>query len=156
MNTAESPSKSNRIQIVLYLVMSVALVLGIWIRLLGAGWFLVCLGLPLIIIAILHLMFQISAIRRISKMKPSYIPLILLSNLFFFLGFSLQIDFGDQGGGYLAIVAFYDFYFNSEARSYVNGNTYLYLFISLGFLVALIVSWILLLGKLFIKQKNST
>jgi hypothetical protein len=28
-------------------------------------------------------------------MKPSYINLILFSNLFFFLGFALQMDFGD-------------------------------------------------------------
>jgi hypothetical protein len=107
-------------------------------------------------LAALHFMFQVRAIRRVSKMKPSYIPLILLSDLFFFLGFTLQTDFGDQGGAYLAIVAFYDNFFNDGTRTNIpEVNSFLYMYISIGFLVALIVSWFFMRGKYFLKQENS-
>jgi len=117
---------------------------------------LVFLGIPLLFLAALHLMFQVSAIRRVSKMKPAYIPLILLSDLFFFLGFTLQVDFGDEGGAYLAIVAFYDLYFKHGARDYIaDGQFYTFVYASIAFLVALIVSWFFLRGKSFLKQQKS-
>ncbi len=158
MNVFESPTKISPLELTLYLVMAVTLLLGIWIRLMGVGWYLVFFGLMLIVIAGFHLRFQVSAIRRVSKMKPSYIWLILLSNLFFFLGFALQVDFGDQYGGYVALAIFYDYYFKHESWDYlmnhqpVELNTYMYA--SIAFLVALIVSWFLLRGKYFVKQEN--
>ncbi len=156
MSTVETPAKTTSLQLTLYLVMAVTIILAILIRIMSPGWFLVFLCIPLMFLAALHFMFQVRAIRRVSKMKPSYISLILLSDLFFFLGFALQTDFGDQGGGYLAIVAFYDYFFSDGTRTNISGvNSYLYMYISLGFLVALIVSWFFLRGKYFLKQENN-
>jgi hypothetical protein len=159
MNTVESPAKISSLQITLYLVMAATLILAIWIRLMGAGWFLVIFGLILVIIAGFHLRFQVSAIRRVSKMKPSYISLILLSNLFFFLGFALQVDFGDQYGDYVALAIFYDHYFKHESWDYLMehqpAELNIYMYTSIAFLVALIVSWFFLRGKHFLKQENS-
>ena len=156
MNTVETPAKTILLQRTLFIVMAVTIILGIWIRLIGVGWFLVFLGLPLLFLAILHTRFQVSAIRRVPNMKPSYVSLILLSNLFFFLGFALQVDFGDQGGEYLAIAAFYDLYFNQGPRNYIpDSQSYIYIYTSIGFLLALIVSWFFLRGKFFLKQENS-
>jgi hypothetical protein len=89
-------------------------------------------------------------------MKPAYIPLILLSNLFFFLGFALQVDFGDEGGAYLAIVSLYDLFVKPGARDYIaDGQFNTYVYASIAFLVALIVSWFFLRGKSFLKQQKS-
>lgn len=157
-NTVETSRKTILLQLTLFLVMATTLILGIWIRLMGVGWYLVFYGLILVIIAGFHLRFQVSAIRRVSKMKRSYIPLILLSNLFFFLGFTLQVDFGDQYGGYVALAIFYDYYFKHESWDYLMQHQPMeldiYMYTSIAFLVALIVSWSFLRGKHFLKQEN--
>jgi hypothetical protein len=86
-------------------------------------------------------------------MKPSYILLILLSNLFLFLGFALQVDVGDAPGSYLAIVVFYEKYFKHGSWNTIpDGQSSIYMYTSIGFLIALIVSWFFLRGKSFRKQ----
>ena len=155
-SSVETPTKTSPLQRTLYLVMAVTLILGTWARLVGIGWILIFIGIPLLFLAILHLMFQVWAIRRVSKMKPAYIPLILLSNLFFFLGFALQVDFGDEGGAYLAIVSLYDLFFKPGARDYIAAgqfNTYVYA--SIGFLAALIVSWFFYAGSYSLNSRTA-
>jgi len=144
-------------EITLWLIMITTIIMGMWIRTIGVGWGLLVFGIPLLIIGILHFVFQVSAIRRVSKMKPSYIPMILLSNLFFFLGFALQVDAGD-GSGYLAIAVFYGHYISRESWDYVLSHQpaglSIYMFTSIAFLVALIASWFFLRGKHLLKQEN--
>lgn len=153
-------TKAFLLQLIMFLVMTGIITLGIWVRIMNVGWFLVFSFIPLILVVILHFVFQILAIYMVPKMKPSYIALILLSNLFFFLGFALQIDFGDgPNSGGLAIAVFYNYYFNHASGNNSPGGgqfDYIFMFISIGFLVALIVSWFfLLLWKPFLKPENS-
>ena len=89
-------------------------------------------------------------------MEPSYILLILLSNLLLFLGFASQVDVGDAPGSYLAIAVFFEKYFkHGSLKSIPDGQSSIYMYISIGFLIALIVSWFFLLGKSFLKQENN-
>jgi hypothetical protein len=146
------------IQPILFLVMAITVCLGILVRASAAGWFMLFFFIPDVILTILHFVVQIRAIRRISEMKPSYVPLILLSNLFFFLGFALQVDFGDAPGTYVAILAFFSFNFNKHwALEQIPGDNLFekFLLTSIGFLIALIVSWSLLNGKLLLKKENT-
>ena len=124
----------------LYIVLAATLIAGIGIRLSHVGWIFVFLGIPLLLVAILHCVIQFFAIHKPSDMKSSYKSLILLSNLFFLLGFALQSDFGDLPGDS----------FPSD------GNLWnLYFLASIAFLIALIISWIFLVirGELFQKNK---
>jgi hypothetical protein len=156
MNSAESRQMSILLQLTLFLIMTVTLILAIWVRLTGAGWFIILWGIPLLILAILHFGFQVTAIRKASKMKPSYILLMLLSNLFLFLGFALQVDAGDGPGSYLAIVVFYHKYLkHSYANPVPQGQFSFYLYTNIAFLIALIVSWFFLLGTSFRKQEKN-
>jgi hypothetical protein len=135
--------------------MIVTLILGIWVRLTGAGWLIIIWGIPLLILAALHFGYQLKAIGRVPKMEPSYVLLILLSNLLLFLSFASQVDFGDAPGSYLAIAVFYERYFESGALQPIpDGQASIYMYISIGFLIGLIVSWFFLLGKSFLKQQN--
>jgi len=144
------------LQPTLFLVMAITVGLGVLVRLSAAGWLMILFFIPDVILTIIHSFIQIRAIRRVSEMKPSYVPLILLSNLFFFLGFALQVDFGDAPETYVAILAFFSFHFNKPwALEEIPGNNGFETFFltSIGFLIALIVSWFLLSGKLFLKKE---
>ncbi len=152
MDTVDTPAKPIRLQLSLFLILVITLVLSIWVRLMGAGWYLIFFGIPLLILAVLHLLFQVSAIRKISKMKPAYAAVILASDLLFFLGFALQVDFGDAPGAYLAIAAFYGYYFGSGAKPIPDGLSSSFMVISIICLVAVIASWVILHRASFLKR----
>ena len=40
MSTVETPAKTTSLQLTLFLVMATTLILGIWVRFIGVGWFL--------------------------------------------------------------------------------------------------------------------
>lgn len=140
----------------LFFIMVMTLVFSIWVRLMVSGWYLILFGIPLLILAEQHFVFQVSAIRKVSKMKPSHILLILVSNLFFFLGFALQVDAGDAPGAFLAVAVFYNHYFgNGAGGPMCDGQFYQCMYPSIYFLVALIASWFFLLRTSFWKRENS-
>lgn len=70
---------------------------------------------------------------------PNYISLMLLSNLFFFLGFVLQTD-GDDQRGYIPIL--FGHSIEPSDRWFYIANI-----VSLLSFLALIVSWVLLIDK---------
>jgi hypothetical protein len=115
----ESPPKSTLLQPALLLIMAATLILGIWVRLTGIGWNILLWGIPLLLLATFHCWFQVKAIHRVPKMEPEYILLILLSNLFLFLGFTLQVDSSDAPGSYVAILIFYEKYFKHGSWEYI-------------------------------------
>lgn len=123
------------------------------IRIATPGWLLFFCGLPLLIVIILHTMFLNGAIQKIPDTKPIYAYLIVVSNLFFFLGFVLQVDGGDAPGIYVPIFLplLSGVSFPSESNWPV-----IFFMISVGSFVALLISWILLLtlsNSLFKREK---
>ena len=157
MDTVDMPAKPLPLQLALFLILAITLVFSIWVRLIGAGWLLVFFGIPLLILAVSHFVSQISAIRKVPRMKPAYISVILASDLLLFLGFALQVDFGDAPGSYLAIAAFYNFYFGRGGGGPIpDGQSSFYMVASLVFLVAVIASWIFLLRSSSLKRDGDT
>jgi hypothetical protein len=77
------------------LVLLQTVVVSVALRLKYSGYFIVVFGLLLFFFLIGHVIVQLSAIRNIPKREPTYPFLILLANIFFFLGFVLQADCGD-------------------------------------------------------------
>jgi len=152
-----SSRKSTLLQLTLYLVMIATIILSVWIRMIGAGWLLFLFFIPLVIVSVIHFVTHINAIRKIPVMKPHYIFLILSSNLFFFLGYTLQVDTGDTSGG-LALALFFKEYFNFIPRflRIHSSEESKFMLISLCSLIAVIASWFFLIpGKYFLKESNS-
>jgi hypothetical protein len=108
-----------------------------------------------ITIVVLHFGLQVTAIRRSWKMKSSYITLILLSDLFLFLGFALQVDVADGPGSYVAIDIFYNSFFgHGDLSAVTTRQTSIDVYASLTFLIALLISWFFFLGKSFLNQEG--
>lgn len=152
-----SSRKSTLLQLTLYLVMIATIILSVWIRMIGAGWLLFLFFIPLVIVSVIHFATHVNAIRKIPVMKPHYIFLILSSNLFFFLGYTLQVDTGDTSGG-LALALFFKEYFNFIPRflRIHSSEESKFMLISLCSLIAVIASWFFLIpGKYFLKESNS-
>ena len=78
------------------LILLETVVVSVAVRLKYSGYFIVVCGLLLFPFLIGHVIVQIAAIRNIPKREPTYPFLILLANIFFFLGFVLQTDCGDN------------------------------------------------------------
>jgi hypothetical protein len=156
MNSVKYPPMSFLLQPTLFVVMNVSLILAIWVRLTGAGWGIILWGIPLLLLAALHFGVQVTAIRRVPEVEPSYILSILLSNLFLFLGFTLQVDVGDTPEYYLALAVFYNKYLKGGYGNPVpDAQVSIYMLTSIGFLIGLIACWFLLLGKSFRKRENN-
>jgi hypothetical protein len=126
------------IQTLLRIVLNVTMILSLIIRMMTAGWVLIILGIPLLIVMSLHAGFLKEAIKKIPETKPLYSYLIVISNLFFFIGFTLQVDYGDAPTAHVPIL----FGVSFRAESNWPG---IFSTISVGSFVALVLSWILLL-----------
>jgi hypothetical protein len=126
------------IQTLLRIVLNVTVILSLIIRIMTAGWVLIIFGIPLLIVLSLHAGFLKAAIKKIPETKPLYSYLIVLSNLFFFLGFTLQVDYGDAPEAYVPLF----FGVSFPAESHWPG---IFSKISVGSFAALVLSWILLL-----------
>lgn len=131
----QSKPLQNRLRLIRTLTVLFALVL----RILTPGWILILFAIPLLIIVVIHTLVQNKAIKNIPETKPVYASLILLSNLFFFLGFVLQVDGGDTPEYYVPIFFGRTFPMESvwpDIFSAISAVSFL----------ALIVSWIVLLA----------
>jgi hypothetical protein len=106
------------------------------------GWVLIILGIPLLIIMGLHAGILNGAIKKIPDTKPIYSYLILVSNLFFFLGFVLQVDYGDGPDAYVPIFLPI---FSGLSLPSVSKGPGIFTEISTTSFIALLISWILLL-----------
>jgi hypothetical protein len=133
-NTDEDKS----VQALLRSVLIVTVILSAIIRVGTAGWMLIIWGIPLLIILSLHTGILNGAIKKIPDTKPIYSYLMIVSNLFFFLGFVLQVDYGDGPGSFIPIFFRFSFPSGSKWPGVFNA-------ISLGSFIALLISWILLL-----------
>lgn len=141
-NTDEDKS----IQAILRSVLIVTVVLSFIIRIEAGGWILIIFGIPLLIIMVIHIGILNWAIKKIPNTKPIYPYLLIVSNLCFFLGFVLQIDYGD------APIAYVPIFFPT-----ISGITFpighygskwpgIFSAISMGSFIGLLLSWILLLA----------
>lgn len=136
--TQPTADEDKSVQTLLRAVLTVTVILSIVIRIATAGWVLIILGIPLLIVISLHTGILKGAIQKIPDTKPLYSYLIIVSNLFFFLGFVLQVDYGDGPGGYVPIFFRYSFPAESKWPDIFSA-------ISVGSFVALLISWIMLL-----------
>jgi hypothetical protein len=142
------------IQPLLRTVLNVTVMLSLIIRIMTPGWVLLLFGIPLLIIMSLHAGYVNGAIKKIPETKPIDTYLIIVSNLFYFLGFVLQVDHGDGPGAGVPI--FFPFFsglsFPAESKWPGIFNA-----ISIGSFVALVVSWILLLtlGSSLLKREKT-
>lgn len=131
-------------------VRTVTVLLAFFIRILTPGWLLIIFGIPLLIAILIHVLVQSRAINKVPETKPAYVSLILLSNLFFFLGFVLQVDAGDDPNMYVPILYHHAFSIESkwpDIFSVVSAVSFL----------ALVISWVALLAlsNNIFKQKKS-
>lgn len=140
--TQPTADEDTSVQTLLRAVLTVTVVLSIIIRIGTPGWVLILFGIPLLIVISLHTGFLNGAIQKIPDTKPLYAYLIIASNVFFFLGFVFQADYGDAPGAYIPI--FFPFF---SGLSFPSESKWPDIFsaISVGSFVALLVSWILLL-----------
>src|SRR5687767_11742491 len=90
--TQENLQRTKTIKKRLWLALGATLVLSISLRLMATGWILFLFGTVLVLIALIHLIVHMRAIKRIPFAKPRYTHLIAMSHLLFFLGFVFQID----------------------------------------------------------------
>jgi hypothetical protein len=120
----------------LWIALAVTLALSIALRLMAPGWLLFLFGIVLILIAVVHLIVHMRAIKRVPFAKPRYIYLVVFSHLLFFLGFVLQID-GDALYGRAPIVCWL-------LLSSSDSVWPVFRSISTGALVLLSISWIFL------------
>jgi hypothetical protein len=140
--TQPTADEDKSVQTLLRAVLTVTVLLSILIRIGTPGWMLILFGIPLLIVTSLHVGCINGAIQKIPDTKPMYSYLILLSNLFFFLGFVLQVDFDDSGDAHIPI--FLPF-FSGISFPFESKWTDMFSAISVGSFIALVVSWILLL-----------
>lgn len=140
--TQPNADEDKSVQTLLRAVLTVTVLLSIIIRIATPGWMLILFGIPLLIVISLHTGFLNGAIQKIPDTKPIYAYLIIVSNLFFFLGFVLQVDFGDAPERYVPI--FLPFF---SGVSFPSESKWPDIFraISVGSFVALLINWVLLL-----------
>ena len=123
-------------QVFLKRVLTVTLILSFIIRVLTPGWILILFFIPLLILMILHAIIVKGSIKKIPYTKSPYQYLILLSNLFFFLGCVFQVDGGDAPEYYVPILWRIPLSVDS-----VWGD--IFSAISIGSFVAMVLTWIL-------------
>ena len=136
--TQPNADEDKSVQTLLRSVLIVTVILSSIIRIRTGGWVLIIFGIPLLIIIGLHAGILNGAIKKVPDTKPIYSYLVIVSNLFFFLGFVLQVDYGDGPGAYVPIFFRYSFPSESKWPGIFNA-------ISVGSFIALLISWILLL-----------
>ena len=137
-----------------------AVVLGIWIRLSAPGWLLVITGVILLILMVAHPIVQAIAVLNGGAHRMRIASLLLLSDVFFVLGFGFQIDFTDAPGSYMALTSFYYQVIrglgSSSMPTVPDGLSALYVALTVAFLVGLIVTWGLLLAVSLRRPKENT
>jgi hypothetical protein len=123
-------------QVFLKRVLTISLILGFVLRILTPGWMLIFFFIPLLIIMSLHSSIVNGSIKKIPYTKSPYEYLILLSNLFFFLGCAFQMDAGDAPEYYVPILWRIPIPPDSIWRDIFSA-------ISIGSFAALVLTWIL-------------
>ena len=141
--------REQSLQRILRIVSIVTVVLSFIIRVLTPGWMLLVFCIPILIVLLIHLIIQFWAIKNIPQRKPVYVHLILVSNLFLFLGLVLQIDGGDDPHVYVPLLFRHAFTVDAKLPNVLNAIS------TLSFL-ALVMSWgaLLVLGNSWRKKKN--
>lgn len=136
--SANADDKST--QVLLKRVLIITLILGFSIRILTAGWMLLLFFIPLLIIMSLHGSIVNGSIKKIPYTKSPYEYIVLLSDLFFFLGCVFQADYGDAPGAYVPIL-----FPILSGISIPESSSWLHVFsaISTGSFVALFLTWVL-------------
>ncbi len=86
-----------------------AVVLGLGIRILGAGWYLFLYGVFLLVIAGVHLILHFVASGTLARTGRPAGLWLALSDLFLFLGFAVQADGGDTAACHIGLVNFVAF-----------------------------------------------
>lgn len=151
--TQQTADEDKSVQTLLRAVLAVTVILSIIIRIGTPGWIIIFLGIPLLLVISLHTVILTVAIQNIPTTKPIYSYLIVISNLFCFLGFVLQVDYGDGPGAYVPI-----FLPLFSGISFPSESIWPDIFsaVSVGSFGALLISWILLLtlsNSLFKREK---
>lgn len=134
-------------------VFSVAV--GSGVRAMAPGWMLVVLGLGLCGLMLAHPIVHTVGALRGGQRGRSMPIVLLLSDLFFVLGFGLQTDFGDAPGVYTGFSNLAERMRGGSGDAMVSdaaGNVYMAL--AIGFLVALLVSWAVILFLALKKPKE--
>lgn len=127
-------------QVFLKRVLNITLLLGFVIRILTPGWILLLFFIPLLIIMSLHGSIVNGSIKKIPYTRSPYEYIILLSDLFFFLGCVFQADYGDAPEAYLPIL-----FPIVTGISVPNGSSWQQVFsaISVGSFIAMFLAWVL-------------
>ncbi len=121
---------------------------SIVVRLQNPGWILLFFGIPLLLVAIVHLIVHARAAIRLGRGTGSYVRLMLLSDLFIFLGFGLQPDVTDNPVGDVGIrVSVYQILHGRPPSGIAEIGSGLYTafnIASIAFLVGLVATWVML------------
>ena len=141
--------REQSLQRTLRIVSIVTMVLGFLIRVLTPGWMLLVFCIPILIALLIHVIIQYWAIKKIPQMKPAYMYLILLSNLFLFLGLTLPIDGGDDPHVYVPLLFQHAFPVEAKLPNVLNA-------ISTASFLGLVISWaaLLVLGNSWRKKEE--
>ena len=141
----------------LWLVFSLLTVaLGTWIRVTAAGWMLVSFGIVLCGFIVAHPIVHAIGALRAGRHRLAMPTLLLLSDLFFILGFGFQIDFSDAPGAYMGFQNFADQVLrgSTETSSVPEAAGNVYLGLALGFILALVASWVVIMMLALRKPKR--
>ena len=136
-NNDQDKSQQKRLRTLIILTIGI----GILIRWLAAGWYVILFGILYLIIIVIHVIIQIIAIKHIPHAKPRYSNLLILSNLLFFIGFTFQLDFDDTSA-YLPILLPAVF----GTRIYDDELIFVLGVVDMVAFLLLFLSWILLLA----------
>jgi hypothetical protein len=132
----------------LWIALAVTLALSIVLRLMAPGWTLFLFGIVLILIALVHLIIHMRAMKRVPIAARRYVYLIAFSHLFFFLGFVFQVD-GDGSYGRVPIL-FWLLLSTSESVWPIFRS------ISTGSFILLTITWLLLESVRMPKKESSS
>ena len=99
-----SPRKATRILFRVAAVFTV--ILALFVRVMGAGWFLILFGLFLLLGPVVHLLIQFAATGRRVRTDRLSGPWLALSDVLFFFGYALQADGGDGAACHIGLVNF--------------------------------------------------
>jgi len=92
------PDQVKPMQNRLWIVLAVTIFLSISLRLMAPGLMLFLFGIVLVLIALVHLIVHVRAIKRVPFTAARYRFMIWCSHLLFFVGFAFQVD-GDASYG---------------------------------------------------------
>lgn len=145
MTARYSGSRTHRAAAFLAVLAAATALVSIAVRLLAAGWMIVIYAIPLLVVAIIHMIVHVRAATRLAA-RPGLPPrLFVLSDMLCLLGFALQPDF-DDAGFYFGLYMVWNLVAHGGELHNTNSiDWYLVAFYaSLACLLGLVATWIII------------